>query len=201
MEGIRSMRRASSALRAVASAQVDFLKSYHASAARSKVLSITRLSAAVATLIARRSAVGSIPPANCLRALAAAILAVATVSLGYTPRASNFSLPPKRNFSRQYLLPSGFTSRNRPSPSNSLRGLLSGLAFITALSVRRVAILGMGSILWTGSVGYLAQVPPNVPPKIAGCNSNPWDGLKLKTALNDCMPWLLWVLMGLGETC
>ena len=59
------------------------------------------------------------PAASSLRASPALSLAAAKDNPGYTPTASNFSLPAKRNFKRQYFLPSGIGSRNSPSPSNS----------------------------------------------------------------------------------
>ena len=52
-----------------------------------------------------------------------------------------FPFPPKKYFSRQYLLPEGVTRRNNPSPSAILYGFDFGLALRTVASDR---LLGMG---------------------------------------------------------
>ena len=58
-------------------------------------------------------------------------LASARETSGCTPKESNFSLPLKRYFIRQYLEPLGLTSRNNPRPSAILKGLSEGFALLT----------------------------------------------------------------------
>ena len=52
-----------------------------------------------------------------LACLRTPLAGVSQVTSGYTPNANSFSLPAKKYFSRQYLLPDGMTKRNSPSPS------------------------------------------------------------------------------------
>ena len=64
------------------------------------------------------------------------------------------SRPPKRYFSRQYLLPFGWTRMNIPSPSVSLYGLSRGLALRIFASER-----GMGYISPEGDISWIVVSP------------------------------------------
>ena|GEM_PF-3780095 len=101
---------------------------------------------------------GSTPLARSLRAASLLSRASFSPTSGYTPRASRFSLPSKRYFSRHHLLPVGETSRYSPRSSESLQVFPVCLIFLTTTSVR--GILG-ASLVPKGA--YAPIIVPTCP--------------------------------------
>src|SRR6185437_882205 len=110
----------------------------------------------LAAFSALRRSLGSTPDASIARARSRFSRATFRLVSGYVPRASRFSLPPKRYFKRHNLPPLGATSIYKPPPSTSFFALLSGFASRIDLSVS-----GMETP-W-GQLWAIGMVPPLCP--------------------------------------
>ena len=106
----------------------------------------------LAALSALRAWPGSMPSASLRRSASRRSRAPRSGPSGYAPKASSFSLPPKRYFRRHNLLPVGCTSRYRPAASKSFTGLAPGFAFRIAVSVSAMGVSrGFVRVRWPQS--------------------------------------------------
>lgn len=81
---------------------------------------------------------GSIPSDINFFTISRRLRASARVTVGKTPKANIFCLPPKRYCRRYYFDLFGFMRRCNPSPSVSFKGLSNGFTVLTLLSVSAI---------------------------------------------------------------
>ena len=129
-----------------------------------------------------RYSLGSISLSRRRRAMSRLSRASPSVTSGYTPSDSRFSLPPYRYLNRHHFPPFGVTSRYSPRLSNIFRVFEAGLAFFTAVTVR--GILGATSDNPGGNCGATvgnfwgqhpspeSPVAPKVAPKSTRLSTN-----------------------------